>query len=614
MIAIDTETHPIAPGLLAPPAVCISFAAPDGSGVDAACPQSFARVRGALASDVVVGHNVAFDLAVLVAADPYLGPLVWRALAEGRVGDTMIRAKLRDLARSGLGPRESYSLAALASRYLGVDRRAEKKAADSWRLRYAELDGTPVEEWPPEARVYPVRDAENTRDLWLRLGPESPTEEESRQVAAAYALHLAAVWGVRTDPARVKEFRAAQTIDYERATETLRAIGWVRADGTTDTSRVAETVVACLGDAAPKTATGKTQIDEEAILRAALAAPTDGAADALAAYSRRAKAQKLLTTYLPVLEAGAAGPICSRPEVLVESGRTAWASPNLQNLPRASGVRECFAARPGRVFVGADYDSAELRGLAQVCLDLFGASEMAEALRRGESLHLELAATMLGISVAAARRRYQAGDADVVRARQSAKAANFGFPGGMGVARFLESQREIVASLGLVGDAAAKWGEDLRRAWFARWPEMTPYFRHAADLARSGSVRQHRSGRVRAVSSFTQAANTLFQGLVADGAKAALVRVSRACYDDDPRSGLYGSRVVFFVHDEILVEAPAEKCHEAGEALVAEMVAGMKQFLPDVPVVAEAAAFRWWSKGTKPRHVDGRLVPSDDAP
>ena len=55
------------------------------------------------------------------------------------------------------------------------------------------------------------------------------------------------------------------------------------------------------------------------------------------------------------------------------------------------------------------------------------------------------------------------------------------------------------------------------------------------------------TGRVRGRVSFTQARNTPFQGLAADGAKLALWELIRAGY-----------RVVAFIHDEILIELPED--------------------------------------------------------
>ncbi|NCX22192.1 MAG: S1 RNA-binding domain-containing protein, partial [Betaproteobacteria bacterium] len=85
-------------------------------------------------------------------------------------------------------------------------------------------------------------------------------------------------------------------------------------------------------------------------------------------------------------------------------------SPNIQNLPRKGGMRECFVPRPGYVFAAADYEQMELRTVAQVCLAQFHFSRLAEALNAGLDPHLEMAARIVGVSYEEALRRKKAGD------------------------------------------------------------------------------------------------------------------------------------------------------------------------------------------------------------
>jgi hypothetical protein len=83
-----------------------------------------------------------------------------------------------------------------------------------------------------------------------------------------------------------------------------------------------------------------------------------------------ANPSKLLSTYVPALLRGTKVPINARYNVLVASGRTSCGSPNLQNPPREGGVREAFVPRPGFLFASVDYDTLELRTLAQALLDM----------------------------------------------------------------------------------------------------------------------------------------------------------------------------------------------------------------------------------------------------
>jgi DNA polymerase-1 len=316
---------------------------------------------------------------------------------------------------------------------------------------------------------------------------------------------------------------------------------------------------------------------------------------------------KLLTTYVPVLERGTRVPINPRYNSPMETGRTSASSPNVQNPPRDGGVRECFIPRKGWVYAFADFKTLELCALSQVCLDILGKSTMAEAIRRGDDLHLSLAAQLLNIPVPEAKRRYEAGDPEVKGARQQAKVANFGFPGGLGVTSFLA----YAEGVGLV--ISYDQAQELRSAWFATWPEMHLYFDHIAGLVEMhDQMTQLRSGRVRGGVTFTQAANGYFQGLAADGAKEALWRVSKECYVDK-KSPLYGCRPVLFLHDEIALEVPYSdptRASAAARRLSQVMIEAMGVFIPDIPISAEPVMMRRWYKGGEAVTVNGLLVPS----
>src|SRR5205814_1856294 len=103
---------------------------------------------------LVVGHNLAYDLAVTIRRFPELTPLVWEKLARWECSDTMLREMLINLAThgsledmrlpDGSTRRISYTLETLVADRLGVDLSAVKKGGDSWRLRYSELDGQPA--------------------------------------------------------------------------------------------------------------------------------------------------------------------------------------------------------------------------------------------------------------------------------------------------------------------------------------------------------------------------------------------------------------------------------------------------------------------------------------
>ena len=366
-------------------------------------------------------------------------------------------------------------------------------------------------------------------------------------------------------------------------------------------------------------------------------------------------------------------PITLRPNVLLDTGRASYGDV-IQQLPRNGGIRECFVARPGKVLVSCDYGGLELATHAQNCLYTVGFSKLAEALNAGVKVHDALAATFLGVSYKefAASLKGERGKeiAELYKnVRQAVKPANFGFPGGMGAVKLVLQQRkqgpDTVTFDGkkykglrfcvLVGahrcgedstgasnkvneykrkpitptcSACIRVAEDIREKWFLQWPENKVYLedyindcvengQHVSRDGRAfrlapGQVMQHKSHRLRTVidSPFCALANGFFQGLAADGAKRALTRVSRECYDstyrmpNGERSPLYGCRIILFAHDELIVEGTEETAHIWALRISVVMVESMREYTPDVVVEAPPAIMRRWWKNAEPTYID----------
>lgn len=626
------------PGMPIPRLVCVSFATYDNQ------PGQVARwlrdrVSGCLEvlkylqdPDVIlVGFNTAYDLACVIAeasdlhrVSPLLQPLdnpdllalVFSAYENDRVSDTMVRAMLWDIARGTFQiggseqRRRSYTLQRMASDWLGIELAKE----DTWRLHYAWLADKPLSSWPPEAVDYAELDADITAQLDACLiakaleqgAPDGVIPDEWRQVRAAWVFHLVSAWGVRVDGGMVSTIKSNLLALQADGHKILTQWGVLRADGTKDMKRFQELIAsgyAAQGRKAPTTPKGaiKTGADEA----------RESGHPAGIAHADIANVEKLLSTYIPVLEQGMYGtPICGRINTLVASGRTSAEKPNWQNLPRKGQIRDCVVPRAGNVLVSADLDTVELRALAQTCLEIVGYSEMAAALQRGEDLHLSLAADILGLTYQDAEARYKAGDPVVEHERQEAKKPNFGFPGGMGARRYTEqynAELEPGQEPMTVEKAYAS-----REAWFKRWPEMREYLQHAGlvcdSISGSFTIQQPWSGRIRGGLDYCSCANTYFQGRVADGAKLALWRIARACYVDTT-SPLYGCRIVLFIHDEVILEIPEGNLDEASRELVRLLCEAVQEVIPDVPITSQAVAMRRWYKGAKPVKVAGKLVP-----
>ena len=627
-IAFDTETHLIQPGCLAPRLVCLSTY--DGETEDLMLREDALEWAHATLLDsgiTLVGHNVSYDLAVLAAEDSSLLALIFLAIEQGRIKDTQVREKLIFLAQGRLTydyvnkkQRPSFSLATLVKNRFKVDLSATKDGEDVWRLRYHELDGVPLEQWPPAAATYAMDDAKWTYKVYqaqaqpfqcegrLYAGPDGVTNEDE-QMRAAWGLHLISLWGIRTDAEQVARLEKELQPKVKKLNESLKAAGLTKVKkvkGEMKTSKnmaaIQERVKRAYGKQQkrpPLTETGRISTSRETL--------KDSGDPLLMEYGSSTNAEKLLTTYVPGLKAGTEVPLNPSYDLLKESGRTSSYRPNIQNVPRAGGVRECFVPREGTVFVACDYSTLELCALAQVCIDLFGWSEMGAAINGGMDLHLAVAASILSISYDKAKMNMADGCSKTKEQRQLSKALNFGFPGGMGAAAFSSFAKSYGVTI------SEERATELKFQWMGAWPEMQEYFRHISGLSMMGNdftIEQLRSGRLRGGTNYCAGCNTLFQGLAADGAKNAIWEVAKECYVDED-SPLYGCRPVAFIHDELLVEVPEgiEERTAAADRLAEVMVAAMKVYIPDVKINAEPAAMTRWLKGAEEvRDEQGRLL------
>lgn len=611
-VAFDFETFLIAPGVPAPQPVCMSFAEAGQDVGLVTAADCWPLLLGWLESPdvVLIGANTAFDLGVAMVWCPDPQRMlrgIFTALDQKRVRDVQVRDKLLMLAEGRLtydyvlGNVPSFSLSALSERYLKMKM---EKGQDTYRLRYAELLGVPIHDYPGEAIEYAALDAMATlevylaqRDLNPRWGAASDMfVNEAEQTDASWSLHLASMAGLEVDLVEVEQLRATLEAQAEAVRSQLRAVGIMRADGSKDQKKLRARIVeayATLGTSPPMTEKGAVSTASDT-----LEASGD---ELLQEMSGTGSAEKLLSTFLPMLSAGIVNP---RYDVLKETGRTSSFQPNIQQMPRKGGIRELYLPPAGQVFLDADYSTVELVALAQVCLDLFGHSAMATAINAGQDLHIMTAARIMGLEYADCLARYKAGDKAAADTRQISKALNFGLPGGMGPEAFVEFAR----GYGLALDV--QFVGSLKREWLDTYPEMHDYFAHVSALAgasESFELTQLRSGRVRGGCRYTAGCNSLFQGLAADGAKRAMGQLVRECLLPSLRSPLQGCLLLAFVHDEFLLSAPVDRVHEAAARLEEVMVEGMRYYTPHVAVRVDVVASERWSKSAQRVVVDGRL-------
>jgi len=238
-IAFDTETRMIGKGQVIPPLVCAQFGTLMEDGdifawiIERARPDYKEQIIELLANPeaVWVLQNAAYDLSVISKEIPETMPLIWRALDEGRVHDTMIREMLFNLTATGdidtielngVVSRAEYSLSALTKKYTGVDRSDVKDGEDSVRTNYELVEDKLLADWPDEFIEYAENDPKDTLKVFLeqsvagkklfdRIG-YAPFVTESFRVRAHFALQLMTNHGNKLDRQRVldvtKEFDA----------------------------------------------------------------------------------------------------------------------------------------------------------------------------------------------------------------------------------------------------------------------------------------------------------------------------------------------------------------------------------------------------------------------
>jgi DNA polymerase I len=308
-----------------------------------------------------------------------------------------------------------------------------------------------------------------------------------------------------------------------------------------------------------------------------------------ATYTELRHVEKMIENYIAPYKYGTAHP---RFVPLVTTGRTGCrgseSAGNQQNIPRKDksrpdeGFRTMFKARQGRVLGTVDYSQLELCTLAATIRTFWPGvvCTLGDAIDAGKDVHCITGSLVSGMTYEAMIAGKKAKDPHVVDVRQASKAVNFGKPGGLGLGAF-------------IGYAKNNYGVELTRssaykiisAWERAWPEIpNVYLKHSESQINASPTETFTAltitGRPKANCIYTEGSNYPFQGLAADGAKAALWAIWREAvlgwyWSNNPGLGygsafrdspLRDSRIVNFVHDEIVCEHPEGDASKAAMA------------------------------------------------
>ena len=274
------------------------------------------------------------------------------------------------------------------------------------------------------------------------------------------------------------------------------------------------------------------------------------------------------------------------------TGRFAARGVNLQQMPkrREAGFRKIFAAPAGQLVVVLDYSQIELRAVAELISDWFGAdSILRQSFAAGIDAHTATAMSMTG----------KTSPRDVTAdERQLAKPCNFGLLYRMGNKGFYNYLR-----VNFVPDITFEQACELKAHFFAGYPDMArwqdEYARHAREQGYTQTVagrrwrwkwRAQNPADVDEDTAFYEnaiigfrgayAVNHPVQGSSAEVMQIALTRLDQALHDESVQ-------IIATVHDEVVLLVPDDVAtvERIGAIAQQEMIAAFVEVFPEAPTL-----------------------------
>jgi DNA polymerase I-like protein with 3'-5' exonuclease and polymerase domains len=609
VVSLDTETHMVVEGSPIVP-VIMQVCIPKHSIVHIVNWQDMNEYLDVLLSEnpdlKIAMHTAGFDLWSCNH------PLLWKFADDNKVIDVCIRWLHKKLSE-GQNPPEMFNLSAISKDMLGVDLDKNEEV----RLKFDR--NVPITEKQYE---YAALDAIAT----LRILDTMPIEYpgEAYQTKGYIALKTIGDTGMLVD----KEYRPNMLTRYQKlldsAKEVVNLYGVYPGDKLDKGQKVRIREILQSYERRykiefPRTektgALSLTQDTESLFEDAGIEVPVF-----IKNFLNLSHYQKFIETYLTDKHVHTDGRVHPMWMPVLKTGRASARKPNTTNLPRDENIRAIYTAPKGHVLVALDYSQMELCMLAESCYQFYGKSVMRDIINSGVDLH-----TWFGNKI-----KEKSQSLGTVDFRQLAKCASFGFPGGLGIARFI-----LYAKNDWGVELSEQMAKELYELWKETFPEMEYHLQPAPDeevlrktlyiaskqlfpndppvtnvydlkkkLQDNGKdkefvdevlkpmrrfVAKTITGRVRPNCAFCEACNYCFQSAGADATKYSAYNVVRAGY-----------RVVNYIHDELLVELPFDdKLHAQVKDISSIMVAGMKEICPNTRIVVEYAAMKSWYKKAK---------------
>lgn len=265
------------------------------------------------------------------------------------------------------------------------------------------------------------------------------------------------------------------------------------------------------------------------------------------------------------------------------TGRFSSSNPNLQNIPRILGPRECFVPRPGRYNWHLDYSQIEMRFFVHFAKDL----KMARAVDK--DIHLAVAVEVYGLPEKKISKEQ----------RKRAKTVNFGVIYGAGVNTLTENMQK--KGLPVTRSEVTKF--------LSRYHLKYPSVRRLSselkrELHRKGYITNPYGRRYHVeIDKAYKGLNNLVQGTSADEMKYSMLKAWKWL-----RKHKYRTRLIMTIHDELVFEVPRNEEQRVIPKLIKIMENLHGYFVP-IRVKAEVVT-HCWSKKEDPKKVGLILTPA----
>lgn len=629
---IDFESAIIRPGLPAPPPTVLSVYMPSLGAHLYMGAEMGEWIEKLLRSEyILVGHNIAYDVGLIIEWYPELVPLVIGKYNRNEILDTMLVQRIIEICMGDM--RGQLSLERLCAR-VGIEMKHKNLLdvdGEKVQMGFGKHYDHTVDDLTDDEYDYCIDDTVDCWELFRRLWSKGWVDQTDAGKLARTDLSLKIVsgFGMRADETATHELELEAREIIAEATEIMLEWGLMRRERDGSTPRNMSVIQYAVADAyniATYFGEGRNRnklyvSDPDS---AALGLVTDTGAvstnkTVLAESGDPILAQLGdLQEWLAVVNKDLKifhGGIFHTRFGYANTLRTTSSRPNIQNFRRKAGIRECIYPYFG-AFVAADYVGLENGTLAQCCVDYCGDRRMADKISAGWDFHCEVGALIRGCSYEEFRARLALEDANPLLgdneherpykfARGCAKPANFGLPGYMTNPKTFQAYARMSYGVRLTLEQATI----IMRTWHETQHCQVGYLRHVDTFAQDlggwslYDVPIPRTKIIRHNATRTAAANTGFQALGMQCAGEALWLV--VC---EQLLGRFPGRLCGFVHDELVADCKPSDIDQIRHVLEAKMIAAAEKLLPDVQMRVESIAMDRLSKVAKHKEKDGHLL------